>query len=189
MLRAFGFQSLFFGVWPWGLGFGRKSFLWFGDLGPYRVLGLGLSALVSGSGFLGLGLPGLRLWDGGLALLGFHVWALLNVCILSAQKNRKCIHFRRKCIHFRPKCMHFRPEVYTLLKKCIHFRPEVHTLLKKCIHFRPEVHTLFKSVCTSGQKCMHFRPEVYTLLKSAYTSGRKCIHFFSKVYALPAGSV
>ena len=76
-------MSIFFGVWPWGLGFGRKSFCGLGT----RVLGLGLSALVSGSGFLGLGLPGLRLWDWGLALLGFHVWALLNVCILSAQKN------------------------------------------------------------------------------------------------------
>ena len=86
VLRAFGFEYFF---WCLALGFGFRAekFLWFGDLGPYRVLGLGLSALVSGSGFLGLGLPGLRLWDWGLALLGFHVWALLNVCILSAQKN------------------------------------------------------------------------------------------------------
>ena len=70
------------GVWVSG---GKVFVVW--GLGPYRVLGLGLSALVSGSGFLGLRLPGLRLWDWGLALLGFHVWALLNVCILSAQKN------------------------------------------------------------------------------------------------------
>ena len=64
---GFGLRFLLVGLGVWVSG--RKFFLGLGTKGLW-VLGLGLSVLVSGLGFLGLGL--IRLWDWGLELLGFR---------------------------------------------------------------------------------------------------------------------
>ena len=81
MLRAFGFESLFFGVWPWGLGFGRKKFLWSGDLGPYRFF------WVWGLAF-GFGLRIFGLKASGLTALGLG----LNAFGLSRVGSSKCMY-------------------------------------------------------------------------------------------------
>ena len=69
-LKVLGFGLRFFGGWGLGFGFRVEKFFRFGDFRALWVLGLGLSVLASGLGFLGLGL--IRLWDWGLELLGFR---------------------------------------------------------------------------------------------------------------------